>query len=120
MIDKNISKSNYYEPVGLKADSIGERKRTLSKKELIKEEPEKALPSKAEMAANLAKSLKRTVKAAASGDGVAAGLELKNKRTNICKGCPWFIKDSSRCAKCGCFVPLKAYLKEEVCPIGKW
>jgi hypothetical protein len=119
-MDKNISKSSYYEPVEFKAHSVGERKRSLSKKELIKEEPEKTLPSKVQMAANLAKSFKRTVKAAVSGDSVAAGIELKNKRITICKGCSWFIKDSSRCASCGCFVPLKAYLKEEACPIGRW
>ncbi|SVD72124.1 uncharacterized protein METZ01_LOCUS424978, partial [marine metagenome] len=78
------------------------------------------MPSKLEMAKNVAKSIGKTTKAALSGMEVVAGAELVEKRTRICRGCPWFVAKGQRCAKCGCVVPLKAYFKEEQCPIGKW
>jgi hypothetical protein len=41
-------------------------------------------------------------------------------RLEICKACPEFLKPTSQCKKCGCFMPLKTKLAEAVCPINKW
>lgn len=113
-----INKSKYYEPVNV--DRSGFTNRSRSIKNLKKEEPKKKLPSKAKMVANLAKSLVKNTKAALSGDDLVADAELKNRRMDLCRACAWFIKDGQRCGKCGCVVPLKAYLAQESCPIGKW
>jgi len=113
-----INKSKYYEPVNADRSRISNRSRTI--KNFKKQESEKRLPSKTEMAANLAKSFARNTKAALSGDSLVAEPEVKSRRMDICKACAWFIKDSQRCSKCGCIVPLKAYLAQESCPIGKW
>ena len=93
------------------------RQRTL-KKDIKKEELE--LPSKAEMAKNVTKSLARTVKSFVSGDGISTSDKEREKRMKECQSCAWYIKDKKRCAKCGCIVALKTYLLEEKCPIGKW
>jgi hypothetical protein len=49
-----------------------------------------------------------------------ATLEMAEHRFNICKGCPEFIKISSQCKKCGCFMSAKTKLESAKCPIGKW
>lgn len=53
-------------------------------------------------------------------------------RLEICKGCEHFNKSTRSCGTllkkkkvkggtlCGCFMPAKASLKSEACPIGKW
>jgi len=43
-----------------------------------------------------------------------------NARLSLCTACPEFFKSTKQCKKCGCFMPLKAKLKEAKCPIGKW
>lgn len=48
--------------------------------------------------------------------------ERLTKRLNICAVCPMLRAGllGPRCAKCGCFVKLKARLATESCPAGKW
>jgi len=95
------------------------RSRDVIKRSFI-EPKEKTLPGKAEMAANVSRSIGKTAKAFFSGKKITVEHSLKDKRMKICEGCAWFIKKSQRCASCGCFVPLKAFLEEESCPVGKW
>lgn len=40
-------------------------------------------------------------------------------RFAVCKRCPEF-KAVSRCARCGCFMPVKVWITEAVCPLGHW
>ena len=87
-------------------------------KDIKKEEPK--LPSKAEMANNVTKSLARTVKSFVSGDGISTTDKERKKRMKECLSCAWYIKEKKRCAKCGCVVALKTYLLEDSCPVGKW
>lgn len=105
--------------MGLKKFNINsvDRKGSTRKRYIIKE---KKLPSKREMASNLTKSLIKTAKALVSGDEISAVGEVREKRMKICKSCSWYIKEKQRCAHCGCVVPVKIFLKEESCPIGKW
>jgi hypothetical protein len=41
-------------------------------------------------------------------------------RLDICKGCPFLIKATVQCKKCGCFMKAKTKLKQAVCPEGQW
>ena len=60
----------------------------------------------------------------ASCDTTAVG-ELKDDkiaeaRLSICKECPFYLKPTSQCSKCGCVMPLKTKLEAAACPEGKW
>lgn len=46
--------------------------------------------------------------------------EDSNERYEICKACPEFIKLTTQCKKCGCFMSAKTKLAQASCPIGKW
>jgi hypothetical protein len=46
--------------------------------------------------------------------------DLANERFSICRECPYLIKLSNQCKKCGCFMQLKTKLEEATCPEGKW
>ena len=54
---------------------------------------------------------------ASSGFRVADAAE-RERRLDICRGCPEF--DAGRCRKCGCYMKLKARIAAAHCPIGKW
>ena len=43
-----------------------------------------------------------------------------DRRFAECQGCEHFIKDSSRCKKCGCFMKVKTRIATARCPVGKW
>lgn len=51
-----------------------------------------------------------------------ADQQLIDNRLNICKGCPFLTKivGIDQCEKCSCLISLKAKLKDEKCPEGKW
>jgi hypothetical protein len=42
------------------------------------------------------------------------------KRMDICKACPFLIKATTQCQKCGCIMHLKTKLKNATCPVGNW
>jgi hypothetical protein len=42
------------------------------------------------------------------------------RRLSICRECPFFIKRTQQCKKCGCFMNLKVKLERSSCPIKKW
>lgn len=46
--------------------------------------------------------------------------EKAKERFNICHSCPSFVKVTTQCKKCGCFMKLKTKLEHSACPIGKW
>lgn len=80
------------------------------------------MPSLGRMAVNAAKSVVRTVKAAAMGQEIAASEKLTAERKAICMSCPkMVIQDgAARCSACGCFLSYKTALSQEKCPQGKW
>lgn len=41
-------------------------------------------------------------------------------RLDICKSCPFLIKATTQCKKCGCFMHAKTKLAKATCPVGKW
>ena len=42
------------------------------------------------------------------------------QRFSICNECENFIKLTSQCKKCGCFMKYKTKMKTAECPINKW
>lgn len=46
--------------------------------------------------------------------------EIKNERMEICRSCPFFIKITTQCSKCGCVMEAKTRLAEASCPVNKW
>jgi hypothetical protein len=78
--------------------------------------PEPQLPSLWEQAKNFGSAVV---------EHVATGMkkteeELAKERLSICDGCEFFLKDSRRCGKCGCYMEIKARWAETKCPLGKW
>jgi hypothetical protein len=45
---------------------------------------------------------------------------ISDERLDICKACPFYLKATTQCKKCGCVMPLKVRLETAVCPEGKW
>jgi hypothetical protein len=45
---------------------------------------------------------------------------IKDERMAICRECPFLIKITGQCSKCGCFMEAKTRLPNASCPEGKW
>lgn len=41
-------------------------------------------------------------------------------RLAICNTCPFLIRPTWTCSKCGCFMKVKARLDKSTCPENKW
>jgi len=46
--------------------------------------------------------------------------EIYKERTTICKSCNKFDDLENRCMECGCYIPAKAKLILDSCPLEKW
>ncbi len=46
--------------------------------------------------------------------------EIAQQRYDICKTCDYFIKVTSQCDLCKCFMKLKVKLTTSECPNGLW
>jgi hypothetical protein len=46
--------------------------------------------------------------------------KAQERRMSICKECPFFIKVTGQCSKCGCIMKAKTKLADAFCPIDKW
>lgn len=46
--------------------------------------------------------------------------EVYNERTKICSECDHFDPEQNRCKECGCFIPAKAKMILDGCPLSKW
>jgi len=80
--------------------------------------PAAQLPSKADMAKNVAMSIKAAVK---SGFKFVPE-EVSSKRHLICKTdkCGAYNEEHDRCMKCGCFLKYKTKLEAWHCPVNFW
>ncbi len=68
-------------------------------------------------------TVKDVAEGAIKGEEITVSEEEKQKRLDICLGCPFYVKDFAglaRCNECGCFMNLKTALSKAKCPIGKW
>lgn len=55
-----------------------------------------------------------------AANGLVAEDATANARMDICRGCPHFIKLTSQCKKCGCFMAAKTKIQSATCPVNKW
>ena len=78
------------------------------------------MPSTGQMIRNVGGSIVRTVQSVAHGNALNISEADKEKRLSICKSCEFFDAAQERCAKCGCYLKIKTYLKAEKCPINRW
>lgn len=46
--------------------------------------------------------------------------DIRDHRLDICRGCVRFFKLAHSCKECGCFMPMKTWLKGAECPLNKW
>jgi hypothetical protein len=68
---------------------------------------------------NLGKEMWATGKNAVKGLPVLVSADVAFVRFSMCESCE-FLKNDSRCEKCGCFMKTKTQLASASCPIGKW
>jgi hypothetical protein len=64
-------------------------------------------------------SLKKITKNTLKGDALVSS-EVKRTRLNICFECESFRSSTRQCVECGCFMELKAGLKDMTCYKDKW
>ena len=79
-------------------------------------EPE--MPSKGQMAKNVAGAFAKNLKSVMGGNSINADPDEIKRRKSICAECEFNRK--SRCMKCGCWLQYKTRLKAESCPINRW
>lgn len=82
---------------------------------------EPSLPSKREMAVNLARAVAVTIEGKARGENIYVDDETAARRLEACRGCEFFRASDTRCAhaKCGCRLSgllSKTKLKHQRCP----
>ena len=65
-------------------------------------------------------SLKSIAKNVIKNDPVFVSIEIKQKRLSICESCNSFNISIRQCRECGCFMDLKAGLKDMICHKDKW
>jgi len=80
--------------------------------------PQDIEPTLGDMIKSLGETVSREGRAIAGGEDKIERGEYK-QRLAICQDCQFWV-NGSRCAKCGCFMRLKARLRVGKCPIGKW
>ena len=78
-----------------------------------------SLLNKVKLALESAKSVAKNV---AEGNDVTVSDEEKQRRLDICNGCPSLksLAGQMQCGECGCFLKAKAGLNSMKCPKGKW
>lgn len=77
------------------------------------------LPSKSEMAKNLAKTAKDVLKGVLKDGKIKSDKDLASRRLSICVECD-LCTDDMRCKLCGCFLEKKVKLLRAYCQDKKW
>lgn len=67
---------------------------------------------------DLTYTILRTLRSLGTGGGIRVDEETLRARLEVCGSC--VEKVGLRCRECGCYLSLKAPLKEAVCPLAKW
>lgn len=75
------------------------------------------MPSKTTMFKTFAGAIKDEGMAMLRGDNPVSKEDYVS-RVDICNSCEFLQGD--RCTKCGCFIKVKAAMRTQNCPIGKW
>ena len=78
----------------------------------------KKLPSKFQMARNLAVDMYKNLSEVSRGKKLLSDKTTAATRWNICKECPFLV--NTQCLECGCFMNIKVHFQAVECPIKKW
>jgi hypothetical protein len=54
------------------------------------------------------------------GEAIIVSDKIFNERLQICKSCEKYDEQQNKCKECGCFVPAKAKIILDSCPLNKW
>jgi len=84
---------------------------------------EQKFPSIGEQTKNLAKFSLDLIKYIQKNFGEKSFLvsdEVYNQRMEICKQCKSYCESEERCMECGCYLPAKAKVILDSCPLQKW
>jgi Family of unknown function (DUF6171) len=83
---------------------------------------EKQYPSLAQQAKNLANFSWELLKYINQNHStvLVASDDVYKERTSICKSCERFDDMENKCMECGCYIPAKARVILDSCPLGKW
>jgi len=79
----------------------------------------KTYPPIKTMAGSFLTSLTKELGAIVFGEKSVTSKEFY-RRFAVCQSCEFFISKRKRCQKCGCFIKIKARMRSQKCPIGKW
>jgi len=77
-------------------------------------------PSLKDQIKDLSEIAKDSAKNILSGKDIIASDDIVSARLNLCEVCEFYIKDQSRCKKCGCFMKAKTKMLVAKCPVDKW
>jgi hypothetical protein len=77
-------------------------------------------PGIATMAASAATAAAIAVSSVLQGKSPNVDQGEYDRRRSVCTSCPLFSSTDDRCQKCGCFLKLKLWLKDESCPESRW
>jgi hypothetical protein len=84
---------------------------------------ENKYPPLAEQGKNLLRSIGRSIEYFLEEDekkAISVTPKVFEERITICKSCEYCDISQKRCRKCGCFLPAKARMVAESCPLEKW
>lgn len=54
------------------------------------------------------------------GESLVVTDEVYKERVSICKGCEKYDEIENECLECGCYIPAKAKVVLDSCPLNKW
>ena len=83
----------------------------------------KNYPSLTEQGKNLLRSIGRAIEyflEESEKKGISVTPKVFEERISICKSCEYCDISQKRCRECGCFIPAKARIVTESCPLEKW
>ena len=54
------------------------------------------------------------------GEFLFVSEDVYKERYSVCRGCEKFDEIENKCKECGCYIPAKARVVLDSCPLGKW
>ena len=78
-----------------------------------------SLPDKARNLAKFSWDLIKYIHSS-QGEKLTVNDEVYAERVRTCKSCPAYMELENECSECGCYIPMKAKIVLDSCPLNKW